>query len=105
MSVHEELQEHAEHAHQPFDKRVAATMAGIAAILALVSVLAQHYNTETIVAQQLASDQWAFYQAKDIRRYVAGATTDSVASEQATLRCEEVRRRRREIPDAGRTDC
>ncbi len=81
MSVHEELQEHAEHAHQPFDKRVAATMAGIAAILALVSVLAQHYNTETIVAQQLASDQWAFYQAKDIRRYVAGATTDSVASE------------------------
>ncbi|HEX4169547.1 MAG TPA: DUF4337 domain-containing protein [Bryobacteraceae bacterium] len=80
MSVEEEIKEHAEHAREPFDKIVAATMAGIAALLALISVLGQHYTTETIINQELASDQWSFYQAKDIRRYIAQSTFDSLAA-------------------------
>ncbi|HEY7211462.1 MAG TPA: DUF4337 domain-containing protein [Bryobacteraceae bacterium] len=78
MSVHEELEEHAHHAHEPFDKIVAASMAIIAAALAVVSMFAQHYNTETVLNQQLAADQWAYYQAKDIRRYVAQSTRDTL---------------------------
>ena len=69
MSADEELQEHAEHAKEPFDKKVAVTMAIIAALLAIVSVLGHILSTEELLAQQKASDQWAFYQAKDIRRY------------------------------------
>jgi len=69
MSVQEELHEHAQHAHEPFDKRVAATMAIIAAVLAIVSVLGHISATEEIVLQQRAADQWAFSQAKNIRRY------------------------------------
>jgi len=69
MSAEEELQEHAEHAREPFDKKVAVTMAIIAALLAIVSVLGHLLSTEELLAQQKASDQWAFYQAKDIRRY------------------------------------
>jgi hypothetical protein len=69
MSAQEELQEHAEHAKEPFDKKVAVTMAIIAALLAIVSVLGHILSTEELLAQQKASDQWAFYQAKDIRRY------------------------------------
>jgi len=69
MSADEELQEHAEHAREPFDKKVAVTMAIIAALLAIVSVLGHLLSTEELLAQQKASDQWAFYQAKDIRRY------------------------------------
>jgi len=69
MSVEEELHEHAEHAKEPFDKKVAVTMAIIAALLAIVSVLGHILSTEELLAQQKASDQWAFYQAKDIRRY------------------------------------
>ncbi len=69
MSADEELQEHAEHAREPFDKKVAVTMAIIAALLAIVSVLGHILSTEELLAQQKASDQWAFYQAKDIRRY------------------------------------
>ena len=69
MSVEEELHEHAEHAREPFDKRVAATMAIIAAALAVVSVLGHICSTEEIVLQQRAADQWAFSQAKNIRRY------------------------------------
>ena len=69
MSANEELQEGIEHAKEPFDKRVAGSMAIIAALLAIVSVGAHIYTTEEILAQQKASDQWAYYQAKDIRRY------------------------------------
>ncbi|MBV8833639.1 MAG: DUF4337 domain-containing protein [Acidobacteriaceae bacterium] len=78
MSADEEVREHAEQARDPFDKIVAACMAIIAALLAVVSVLGQHYNTEELLHQQKASDQWAFSQAKDIRRYIASAELDSL---------------------------
>ena len=76
MSAEEELQEHVHHAHDPFDKRVAGSMAIIAAALAVVSVLGQHFNTEKLLIQQKASDEWAYYQAKDIRRYTAQLAGD-----------------------------
>jgi hypothetical protein len=69
MSVEEELHEHAENAKEPFDKKVAVTMAIIAALLAIVSVLGHILSTEELLEQQKASDQWAYSQAKDIRRY------------------------------------
>jgi hypothetical protein len=78
MSANEELEEHVHHAHEPFDKMVAGSMAIIAAGLAIVSVLGQHYNTEMLLDQQLASDQWALYQGKDIRRYQALTVHDSL---------------------------
>ena len=78
MAVNEELQEHVEHAHDPFDKTVAASMAIIAALLAVVSVLGQHFQTEQLLMQQQASDQWAYYQAKDIRRYLAQISQDTL---------------------------
>lgn len=79
MSVHEEVEEHVHHAQNPFDKTVAASMAIIAALLAVVSVLGQHFNTEELLLQGQASDQWAYYQAKDIRRFTAEATRDTLA--------------------------
>ena len=75
----EELKEHIEHARDPFDKIVAGTMAIIAALLAVVSVYGQHHNTEQLLKQEQASDQWAYFQAKDIRHYVAEATKDLLA--------------------------
>jgi hypothetical protein len=81
MSVEEELQEHAEHAHNPFDKRVAATMAIVAAGLAVVSVLSHLATTEEILKQQKASDQWSYYQAKSIRRYASEVARDTFAAQ------------------------
>jgi hypothetical protein len=69
MSVDEELHESAEHAKEPFDKKVAVTMAVIAAMLAIDGVMAHLLTTEELLSQQKASDQWAYYQAKSIRRY------------------------------------
>ena len=79
MPAEEEVEEHVHHAQDPFDKAVAGTMAIIAALLAVVSVLGQHFNTEKILSQQKASDEWAYYQAKDIRRYAAQLGQDILA--------------------------
>jgi hypothetical protein len=83
MSVAEELHEHAEHASAPFDKRVAATMAMIAAALAVVAVFGHLATTEELLNQQKASDQWAFYQAKSIRRYESQIARDVLTAMKA----------------------
>ena len=76
MSVTEELSENAEHAKAPFEKRVAATMAVIAAALAIVSVFGQLLENEELLKQAKASDQWSYYQAKSIRRYESDVARD-----------------------------
>jgi len=78
MPEQEEISEHIHHAQEPFDKVVAGTMAIVAALLAIVTVLGQHFNTEKLLLQQKASDQWAYYQAKDIRRYTAQIAGDMI---------------------------
>lgn len=81
MSVEEELQEHVEEARDPFDKRVAGSMAILAACLAVVSVMGHLATTEEIVNQAKASDQWAYYQAKSIRRYESEIARDILAAQ------------------------
>src|ERR1035441_2697204 len=79
MSVEEELKEDIEKAKEPFDKKVAATMAILAALLAVVSVLGHIMTTEELLLQQKASDQWSYYQAKSIRRYPSEGARDLFA--------------------------
>lgn len=83
MAAHEEVEEHVHNAHNPFEKSVAGTMALIAALLAVVSVAGQHFNTEELLKQQQSSDQWAFSQAKDIRRYSAEVAKDLLTNAKA----------------------
>ncbi|MGI8746460.1 MAG: DUF4337 domain-containing protein [Bryobacteraceae bacterium] len=80
MGVEEELREHAEHASGSFEKRVAASMAIIAAALAVVSVLGHLFTTEELVNQQRASDQWSYYQGKTSRRYESEIARDVLAT-------------------------
>ena len=80
----EELLKHVEEAKgelTAFDRRVAMTMAILAALLAFVTMLSHRVGTEGIAAQVEASrlrtdaniyhtqatDQWGYYQAKNIR--------------------------------------
>jgi hypothetical protein len=53
-----------------FTKRVALTTAIFAVILAITSLGGNHAMKEMLLAQQQASDQWAFYQAKVIREHL-----------------------------------
>ncbi len=71
---HAEHAEHAAHSNEPFTKRVAAGMAILAAVLALVSVLGSMSATEELLTEVKASDAWAQYQAKSIRRYQSEVT-------------------------------
>lgn len=80
MSVNEELSESSEKAKEPFERKVAVSMAVIAAALAIVSVFGQHYANEELLAQAKASDQWAYYQAKSIRRYQSDVARDMFLS-------------------------
>jgi dsDNA-specific endonuclease/ATPase MutS2 len=56
-----------------FTKRVALTTAIFAVILAIASLGGKNATKEALLAQQQASDQWAFYQAKVIRQHLYGA--------------------------------
>src|SRR5579862_9482844 len=64
-----ELQENAEHgAHEKSLAPVTVTMAVFAVLVASVSLLGHRSHTEEIILQTKATDQWAYYEAKDIRR-------------------------------------
>jgi len=65
-----ELQENAEHAHHnPNLAPVSLTMAVFAVLVAVASLLGHRAHTEEVVLQALASDQWSYYQAKNIRQH------------------------------------
>src|SRR5579872_4642333 len=65
-----ELQESAEHAHHnPSLAPVSLTMAVLAVLVAVVSLLGHRAHTEEVVLQAKSSDQWSYYQAKNIREH------------------------------------
>jgi hypothetical protein len=66
----QELKESAEHAHEnPSLAPVSLTMAVLAVLVAVASLLGHRAHTEEVILQAKASDQWAYYQAKNIRRH------------------------------------
>jgi hypothetical protein len=78
---HLEEAEHAQHAvHDPFNRRVALTMAIVAATLACVTLLSHRAHNDTLSAQIKANDNiteranvYSYYQAKKNRQYQAEA--------------------------------
>lgn len=66
----QELKEHAEHAaHDRSLAPVSLTMAILAVLVAVVSLLGHRAHTEEVLLQAKASDQWAYYQAQNIRQH------------------------------------
>ena len=66
----QELRESAEKARE--DRSLAAvslTMAVLAVLVAVVTLLGHRAHTEEVVLEAKASDQWAYYQAKNIREH------------------------------------
>lgn len=80
-----ELHEHAEHAkHDPTLAPVSLTMAVLAVLVAVVSLLGHRASTEEVVLQAKATDQWSFYQAKNIRRHTDELFLDLTSVEAAS---------------------
>ena len=57
-------------AKEPFEKRVAITIAIIAVVLSIISTSGDHARTSAIIETNQASDQWAFYQAKSLKMHM-----------------------------------
>ena len=80
--------EHAQHAaHSPFDRRVAMTMAIVAAVLAAVTLLSHREHNATIshqiesnIKSTEAANQWAYYQAKKGREHLYEAMSELVST-------------------------
>jgi hypothetical protein len=65
-----ELQENAEHGREnPSLAPISVTMAILAVCVAVVSLLGHRSHTEELLSQNRATDQWSYYQAKNIRRH------------------------------------
>jgi hypothetical protein len=94
-SAHEHIEhaEHAEHAaHDPFDKRVAVSVAIVAAVLAGISMLGHRKHNEVLqlttqanIEHTKATDAWGEYQAVNIRdhgyEFVSGVLKEVAKAE------------------------
>lgn len=66
----QELQEHAEHGREhPDQAPISITMAILAVMVAIVSLLGHRTHTEEVILQNKVTDQWSYYQAKNIRMH------------------------------------
>src|SRR5271170_6010695 len=76
-----ELHEHAEHAREHPDLApVTLTMAVLAVLVAVVSLLGHRTHTEEIILQNQVTDKWAYFQAKNIRLH-----NDELSADQANF--------------------
>jgi hypothetical protein len=64
------LEELEELRNKKFTRRVALTTAIFAVLLAITSLGGNNAMKEMLLSQQQASDQWAFYQSKNIRELI-----------------------------------
>lgn len=98
MSAGEELHELQERAEAAVERKglapVSLTMAVVAVLVATVSLLGHRAHTEEIILQNKATDQWAYYQAKNLRRNNLEALNDVLgALEGKNEKAEQVSKR------------
>lgn len=79
MSLEEELKEGAEHAHQSGEKGIGLTMAIVAVLLAIATLMGHRTHTEEGLIQGKIVDEWNFYQAKHSRAHEYGAIAEVAA--------------------------
>ena len=73
MEAHEAPESHDDN---PLMLPVAVTLSILAVLVAIATLLGHRASTEEIILQTKASDQWAYYQAKSIRRYESDIARD-----------------------------
>jgi hypothetical protein len=82
MDSHEalELQEQEEAGREKDLKPVSFSMALLAVLVAIVTVMGHRTHTEAVLLQAKASDQWNLYQAKKIRQNDTELATDLLSA-------------------------
>jgi hypothetical protein len=75
----EEIKEGTEHAHHSGEKGIGLTMAVVAVLLAVATLLGHRAHTEEGLLQGKIVDEWNFYQAKHSRAHEYGAIAELAA--------------------------
>jgi hypothetical protein len=75
----QELAEAAEKANESGGQAVGLTMAVFAVLLAVSTMLSHRAHTEEVLLETQATDQWNYYQAKNIRYHVYEADAQMAA--------------------------
>ncbi|HMK29185.1 MAG TPA: DUF4337 domain-containing protein [Terriglobales bacterium] len=78
MEAHE-LKEELERVKRPEERKIGLTMALVAVLLALATMLGHRSHTEEVLIQTKANDQWAYYQAKNVRSHMYEADSQLAA--------------------------
>jgi hypothetical protein len=80
---HAEHAQHAAHANDPFSSRVSITIALLAVIAAVASSLETYESgaaiiaaNQAVLAQERATDQWSFYEAKSLKKNMYAIAAD-----------------------------
>lgn len=71
---------HGKHEESPLTIPVAVTMSILAVLVAIATLLGHRAATEEIMLQTKATDQWAYYQSKNIRLHEMQSVIDLLAS-------------------------
>jgi uncharacterized protein DUF4337 len=78
--IHEAIEKAQEGEHgEGFNRKIALVIAVLALFLSFSETLGKGAQTETVTKNIEASDLWAFFQAKDIRKTVVTAAADQTA--------------------------
>jgi hypothetical protein len=75
----EELKENTEHAQHSGQKAIGLTMAIVAVLLAMATLLSHRAHTEEVLTLTQNVDEWDFYQAKHNRAYLFGLAAETQA--------------------------
>ncbi len=71
---------HSGHGDNPFTLPVSVTISILAVLVAAVTLLGHRAHTEELLLQSQATDQWAYYQAKNIRLHEVQAVADMLGA-------------------------
>ncbi|MGO9568843.1 MAG: DUF4337 domain-containing protein [Desulfomonilaceae bacterium] len=85
QEIREEVKEKLEHAAEDWVNFLALTTVILAVCATLSSFQLEHYSVESVLKQALASDQWAFYQAKSVKGYLYDLQREKLELELSTV--------------------
>ncbi len=85
QEIREEVKERLEHTREAWINYLALTTVVLAVCATLASFQLEHYSVESVLEQGLASDQWAYYQSKGVKRYLYGLQQDKLELELNTI--------------------
>jgi Domain of unknown function (DUF4337) len=71
---------HHEHEDNPFLVPVSVTISILAVLVAAATLLSHRAHTEELLLQAQATDQWAYYQAKNIRLHNMQSVADMLSA-------------------------